>query len=112
MITLFCVKILEERQKSLPFMYWLPKMHYTPSQSRFIVASSSCSTKPLSKLASSIYKHIFNQVRSFHDKIIFIAPEIKGDLSLPQAVFQSMVSGEDTVIPQKHKKAIKGPMGP
>ena len=62
---------LEERQKSLPFMYWLPKMHYTPSRSRFIVASSSCSTKPLSKLASSIYKHLFNQVRSFHDKSSF-----------------------------------------
>ena len=72
--TILCEKFglsLEERLKSLPFMYWLPKMHYTPSRSRFIVASSSCSTKPLSKLASSIYKHIFNQVRNFHDKSYF-----------------------------------------
>ena len=72
--SLLCEKFglsLEERLRSLPFMYWVPKMHYTPSRSRFIVASSSCSTKPLSSLASSIYKHIFNQVRNFHDKSTF-----------------------------------------
>ena len=62
---------LEERLKSLPFMYWLPKMHYSPPRFRFIVASSSCSTKPLSSLASTVYKHIFNQVRNFHDKSTF-----------------------------------------
>ena len=53
---------LEERQKSLPYMYWMPKMHYDPPRFRFIVASSSCSTKPLSSLASTVYKHIFKQV--------------------------------------------------
>ena len=62
---------LEERLKSLPFMYWLPKMHYSPPRCRFIVASSSCSTKPLSSLASTIFKHIFNQVRNFHHKSTF-----------------------------------------
>ena len=71
---LLCEKFgitLEGRLKTLPFMYWLPKMHYIPSRSRFIVASSSCSTKPLSKLTSSIFKHIFNQVRNFHNKSTF-----------------------------------------
>ena len=62
---------LEDRMQSLPFMYWLPKMHYSPPRCRFIVASSSCSTKPLSRLASSIYKHISNQVRNFHRKSTF-----------------------------------------
>ena len=62
---------LEERLRTLPFMYWLPKMHYSPPRARFIVASSSCSSKPLSRLASSIYKHIFNQVRNFHTKSKF-----------------------------------------
>ena len=72
--TLLCEKFdlsLDDRMKTLPFMYWLPKMHYSPPRCRFIVASSSCSTKPLSRLASSIYKHIFNQVHSFHDKSTF-----------------------------------------
>jgi len=39
----------------------------------------------------------------FHNKTIFIAPEIKGDLKLPQASFQSMISGEDLVVPVKYK---------
>ena len=72
--TLLCEKFeitLEERLKTLPFMYWLPKMHYNPPRARFIIASSSCSTKPLSKLTSSIFKHIFNQVRNFHQKSYF-----------------------------------------
>ena len=71
---LLCEKFgisLEERLRSLPFMYWLPKMHYNPPRARFIIASSSCSTKPLSKVTSSIFKHIFNQVRTFHKKSYF-----------------------------------------
>jgi len=39
----------------------------------------------------------------FHNKTIFLAPEIKGDLKLPQASFQSIVSGEDLVVPVKYK---------
>ena len=62
---------LEERFQTLPFMYWMPKMHYSPPRARFIVASSACSTKPLSKVASLIYKKIFNQVQSFHEKSKF-----------------------------------------
>ena len=71
---LLCEKFgitLEERLKALPFMYWMPKMHYNPPRARFIIASSSCSTKPLSKITSSIFKHIFNQVRNFHKKTYF-----------------------------------------
>jgi hypothetical protein len=43
----------------------------------------------------------------FYDKLVFIAPEIKGDISLSQATFQSMVSGEDVVVPIKHKRPIE-----
>ena len=71
---LLCEKFgisLEERLKTLPFMYWMPKMHYNPPRARFIIASSSCSTKPLSKITSSIFKHIFNQVQNFHKKSYF-----------------------------------------
>ena len=69
--SLLCEKFglsIDDRMKTLPFMYWLPKMHYSPPRCRFIVASSYCSTKPLSRTASSIYKHIFYQVRNFHRK--------------------------------------------
>ena len=51
-------KVEDEKIKTLPFIYWLPKMHYVPSRARFIVASSACSTKPLSKLASQLFKQL------------------------------------------------------
>ena len=42
---------------------------------------------------------------SIYDSYMFIAPEIKGDLALEQAEFQSVVSGEDVSIAVKHEKA-------
>ena len=36
--------------EQLPTLYWLPKMHKDPIGSRFIAASSACTTKPLSQL--------------------------------------------------------------
>ena len=49
----------------------MPKMHKNPSGARFIVASSKCSTKPLSKTVSYIFKLIFEQVQNFHLKSKF-----------------------------------------
>ena len=46
------IKIPEEMIQ-LPTFYWLPKMRKTPVGSRFIAASSSCTTKPLSKLLTT-----------------------------------------------------------
>ena len=40
------------------------------------------------------------------DGFMFIAPEVKGDLALEQAEFQSMVSGEDVSIAVKNKTAM------
>jgi hypothetical protein len=42
---------------------------------------------------------------AFYDKFIFVAPEIKSDMRLEQAEFQSMCSGEDIQIAIKHKTA-------
>ena len=52
-------------------MYCLPKMYKTPIGPRFIVASKSCSTKPLSSTISKIFEMIFNTVESFHNKNFF-----------------------------------------
>jgi len=62
---------LSEDQQILPIMYWTPKMHYTPSRARFIMASANCSTKPLSRVMSNTFKLIVNQVQNFHDKSTF-----------------------------------------
>lgn len=42
---------------------------------------------------------------AFYDKFIFVAPEIKSDMKLEQAEFQSMCSGEEMQISIKHKTA-------
>lgn len=62
---------VSEQNKCLPVMYWLPKLHKTPSDARFIVASSTCSTKPLSSAISNVFKLIFQQVKNFHAKSTF-----------------------------------------
>ena len=62
---------LDEGQKTLPTMYWTPKMHYTPSRARFIVSSAKCSTKPISRVVSNAFKLIFNQIQNFHDQSQF-----------------------------------------
>ena len=49
---------VEEGYETLPIIYWMPKMHKNPSGARFIIASSKCSTKPLSKNISYIFKLI------------------------------------------------------
>ena len=71
----FCKKMLKidlnERQKCLPIIYWMPKMHYTPSRRRFIIASATCSTKPVSSVVSQIFKHIFQQIQHFHERSYF-----------------------------------------
>ena len=60
-----------EKEQYLPIMYWMPKMHKNPVDARFIVASANCSTKPLSKVVSGVFKLIFMQIRNFHDKSTF-----------------------------------------
>ena len=62
---------LDEEQKTLPIMYWTPKMHYTPSRARFIVSSAKCSTKPISRVVSNAFKLIYNQIQNFHEQSQF-----------------------------------------
>jgi hypothetical protein len=60
---------LEETQESLPFLYWIPKMHKNPSKQRYIAASHSCSTKPLSKMITFCLKLIQNTCSNFCNTI-------------------------------------------
>ena len=62
---------ISEKQHSLPFMFWTPKMHKSPSGARFIVASAVCSTKPISSVVSKIFSKIFLQISSFNSKCLF-----------------------------------------
>ena len=51
-------------------MYWLPKMHKTPTGARFAVASRKCSTKGFQSQCK-IFKLIFKQIQSFLEKSHF-----------------------------------------
>ena len=55
--------------KQLPTFYWLPKMHKNPIGSRFIAASSACTTKPLSQLLTSSLKLITKHFKQYCDGI-------------------------------------------
>ena len=61
-------EIKENREKSLPIIYWTPKFHKTPIAPRCIIASKLCSTKQLSRGVSSCFKVILTQLENFHHK--------------------------------------------
>ena len=63
--------VTTEADKCLPIMYWIPKMHKKPCDARFIIASAKCSTKPLSKVVTKVFKLLFDQTKSFHAKSKF-----------------------------------------
>ena len=42
---------------------------------------------------------------SLYEKFMYVGPEIKGNLALEQSEFQSMISGEDIQVAEKHKVA-------
>ena len=60
------IKIPEEMIQ-LPTFYWLPKMHKTPVGSRFIAASSSCTTKALSKLLTTCLNLIIHHYKEYNE---------------------------------------------
>ena len=47
---------IDEKQKQLPILLWIPKMHKNPSKQRFIAASHSRTTKNLSSLIGKCLK--------------------------------------------------------
>ena len=56
---------LDDSQKCLQFLYWIPKMHKNPSKQRYIAASHSCSTKRLSKMITFCLKLIQTTCENF-----------------------------------------------
>ena len=46
--------------KTLTIMYWIPKIHKSPTGARFIIASKICSTKQISKSVSNVFKLVYS----------------------------------------------------
>ena len=57
----------------MPIICWNPKLHKNPAGSRFIIASNNCSTKPLSKTVSNVFKLVYCQIENFHRKSKFVS---------------------------------------
>ena len=63
----FNIKVPDEMH-TLPDIYWLPKLHKTPTKARFIIASKKCSLKKLSKDLTSIFKLTYDQIERYNLK--------------------------------------------
>ena len=61
------------KDKSLPIVYWIPKLHKNPVGSRFIIASKNRSTKVLSKAVTNVFKLIYSQIEKFHRQSKFLS---------------------------------------
>ena len=49
----------------LPSLYWIPKLHKDPYKQRYIAGSTKCSTKPLSKLLTSILSTVKDGLKKY-----------------------------------------------
>ena len=68
---------LQQKEKNLPQIYWIPKLHKTPYKARFIAGSRSCTTTRLSKSITATNVHLFFPTMPFETPI-FLACELSG----------------------------------
>lgn len=59
---------VQEDNKRLPRIYWLPKLHKNPSKFRFIIAAPKCSIKPLATSITLALKLLYKQIESYNDR--------------------------------------------
>ena len=68
----FCKKYkidLTPAERSLPYLHWLPKLHKNPYGSRFIAASSRCSTTTISKILTACLGLIKQRQQGYYDAV-------------------------------------------
>ena len=58
---------LSKHFHSLPYFHWLPKLHKRPYGSRFIAASSSCSTTIISKILTACLSLVKQRQQRYYD---------------------------------------------
>ena len=62
---------LDDGNKQLFQMYYIPKLHKTPLEARFTVAAAHFFLKPISKAITSALKMLYKQIESYHTKSFF-----------------------------------------
>ena len=51
----------------LPLLYWIPILHKCPCKQRYIAGATKCSTKPFSKMLTSILTAVKTDLQKYHD---------------------------------------------
>ena len=64
---------ITEKEKTLPIIYWIPKMHKNPTGARFIIASKICSAKQTPKSVSNVFELIYSQIENFQKNAKFLS---------------------------------------
>ena len=62
---------IDDGMKTLPDIYWIPKLHKNPAKFRFIIASKHCTTKTLSKNLSSMFTLFQKHIETYYAKAHF-----------------------------------------
>ena len=73
----FSIKNVDTKHHCLPRIYWIPKKHKKPLKARFIIASTKCSLKALSKSITSVFSLFYKQIENY-DKKCFYFSGVKG----------------------------------
>ena len=60
---------IDDKNTNLPCLNWVPKLHKNPYKQRLISGSSSCSTKPVSKLLTTILTTIKSGLQYYCDTV-------------------------------------------
>ena len=58
---------IKDESCDIPSLYWIPKLHKTPYKQRFIAGSAKCTTKPLSKLLTSLLSAVKSGLQKYCD---------------------------------------------
>ena len=82
----------KEEEADLPSLYWIPKLHKCPYKERYIAGSSKCSTKPLSKVLTSILTALKEGIQNYCDKVystsgvnqMWILKKLEGSAGVPK----------------------------
>ena len=58
---------IKDASCDIPSLYWIPKLHKSPYKQRFIAGYASCTTKPLSKLLTSLLSAVKKGLQKYCD---------------------------------------------
>ena len=59
---------VNEENRCLPHIYWLPKLHKNPTKARFIILALKCFLKPLLASITAFFKILFHQIEDYSNQ--------------------------------------------